>query len=123
MTEARLLVDIGMCTFRRSELAEALASLDRLAVPGGVELHVIVADNDTEPTARATVDAFRSASRHRVTYVHAPAANISIARNACLDTASGRYIAFIDDDQTADPGWIAALLEVCLLYTSPSPRD
>ena len=78
----RLLVDIGLCTFRRPELAEALASIDGLAVPDGVELHVIVADNDTEPTARPRVDAFARSSRHRVSYVHAPAGNISIARNA-----------------------------------------
>lgn len=112
MTQERLLVDIGLCTFRRPELAEALASIDGLAVPDGVALHVIVADNDTEPTARARVEAFSAVSRHRVTYVHAPARNISIARNACLDAASGHYIAFMDDDETADPAWIAALLDV-----------
>lgn len=112
MIEDRIRVDIGMCTFRRPALAEALASLDVLDVPDDVELHVIVADNDTEPTARPIVDAFSRSSRHRVSYVHAPDANISIARNACLDTASGRYIAFIDDDETAHPGWIAALLDV-----------
>ena len=52
MTEARLLVDIGMCTFRRSELAEALASLDRLAVPGGVELHVCLLYTSPSPRDR-----------------------------------------------------------------------
>jgi hypothetical protein len=34
-------------------------------------------------------------------YVHAPARNISIARNACLDAADAPLIAFIDDDETA----------------------
>ena len=41
-----------------------------------------------------------------LTYVHAPARNISIARNACLETAKGEWIAFIDDDEVASEGWL-----------------
>lgn len=45
-----------------------------------------------------------------VVYVHAPARNISIARNACLDISDADWIAFIDDDEAAAPDWIARLL-------------
>jgi succinoglycan biosynthesis protein ExoM len=45
-----------------------------------------------------------------LTYVHAPARNISVARNACLDAATAEWLAFIDDDETAAPGWVASLL-------------
>ena len=47
-----------------------------------------------------------------LTYVHAPARNISIARNACLDAATTDWITFIDDDEEAATDWIARLLEV-----------
>ena len=50
-------------------------------------------------------------------YVHAPARNISIARNAALDAAQAPLVAFIDDDETATPLWLAALLE-CHQQTS-----
>ncbi len=103
-------IDIGLCTFRRPQIVETLASLSRLSVPDGMSLHVIVADNDTTDSARARVMAAAQEFPHGLTYLHAPAGNISIARNACLDAAQGRYMAFIDDDETATPGWIAALL-------------
>jgi succinoglycan biosynthesis protein ExoM len=44
-----------------------------------------------------------------VVYRHAPGRNISIARNAALDEATARFTAFIDDDEVARPGWLAAL--------------
>ena len=43
-------------------------------------------------------------------YLHAPARNISIARNACLEAASAPLVAFIDDDEIARPGWLAGLV-------------
>ena len=55
----------------------------------------------------------KAAEEHRldVQYIHAPGRNISIARNACLDYAEGDWIAFIDDDETVAPDWLASLLE------------
>jgi succinoglycan biosynthesis protein ExoM len=103
-------VDVGVCTFRRAAVTETLASLARQGLPPGVTLRVIVADNDAEPEARERVLEAGRAHGLEVTYVHAPARNISIARNACLDAAAAPFLAFIDDDETATPGWLAALL-------------
>ncbi|HEY8572376.1 glycosyltransferase family 2 protein [Phenylobacterium sp.] len=103
-------VDVGVCTFRRPAVAETLASLGRQQLPAGVRLRVIVADNDEQPSAEATVRAVAQAHGLDLAYVHAPARNISLARNACLEAAQGRFLAFIDDDETATPGWLAALL-------------
>ena len=49
----------------------------------------------------ALVDAVAAELPFELLYVHCPAANISIARNACLDNSSGDFLAFIDDDETA----------------------
>jgi succinoglycan biosynthesis protein ExoM len=103
-------VDIGVCTYRRAAVADTLASLAALELPPHVRLRIIVADNDAEPSARVTVEAAARAHGLDVAYVHAPARNISIARNACLDAAQGEVLAFIDDDETTAPGWLAALL-------------
>ena len=102
-------VDVGVCTFRRPAVAETLASLARQALPHGQAFRIIVADNDVEPTARETVLSAAAAHGLDVTYVHAPSRNISIARNACLQAASAPFLAFIDDDETATPGWLAGL--------------
>lgn len=107
-TELRL--DICVCTFRRPELADALRSLASLDVRQGWRVRVVVADNDVTPSARELVRAVQSELPFPVLYVHCPAANISIARNACLDAADGDFLAFLDDDETAKPEWLAELL-------------
>jgi succinoglycan biosynthesis protein ExoM len=43
-------------------------------------------------------------------YLHAPARNISIARNACLEAATAAFAAFVDDDEAARPDWLAQLI-------------
>lgn len=102
-------VDICICTFRRPFLAETLASVAALTVEN-VDVRVIIADNDKVPSAQGLVEAARHGFPHTITYVHAPSANICIARNACLDAASADYVAFIDDDETVSPQWLCALL-------------
>jgi succinoglycan biosynthesis protein ExoM len=102
-------VNICICTFRRAFLAETLHSIARLNV-GTHAVRVIIADNDTVASARDLVDAMRDKVPFHIVYVHAPAANICIARNACLDQADADYIAFLDDDEVATPGWLAALV-------------
>ncbi|OYU17637.1 MAG: glycosyltransferase [Rhodobacteraceae bacterium PARR1] len=105
-----LAVDVCLCTFRRPQVAETLASLARQDLPPGVRMRVIVADNDDHPTARDVVA--RAAIVHdlSITYLHAPARNISVARNACLDAVRADWLAFIDDDERAAPDWLTQLL-------------
>ncbi len=103
-------IDICICTFRRPFLVETLRSVARLD-RGVHELRVIVADNDEVPSARERVEALRKKMGMPVTYVHAPAANICVARNACLEAADGDFIAFVDDDEVVSEGWLKALLE------------
>ena len=45
-----------------------------------------------------------------VLYLHAPACNISVARNACLRAATAPLVAFIDDDEIASPDWLVLLI-------------
>ncbi|KEQ04476.1 glycosyltransferase family 2 protein [Pseudorhizobium pelagicum] len=104
-------IDIGICTFRRAELEETLSSLFAMTVPTGVRVRLIVADNDHRPTARALVEALSRMSPYPIAYVHCPQANISLARNGCLDACEADYLAFIDDDERATTTWLAALYE------------
>lgn len=99
-------IDICICTYRRPHIALTLASLDRLRLPDHVRPRVIVIDNDDRPTARPLV----TSARLPVVYIHHPGANIALARNAALDRAEADWLAFLDDDETADPGWLEALI-------------
>ncbi len=109
MTES-LRIDIAVCTYRRPQLADTLRSLGALVVPDGVTPRLIVADNDIGPSAKRIVDEMAGRLPFPVVYVHCPASNISLARNACLDHSQAEWLAFIDDDCSASPDWLAALV-------------
>src|SRR5690606_11463773 len=77
-------VDVCVCTFRRPALSETLRSLAALQHPEGYRVGIIVADNDEVPSARDLVLRLARELDLPVRYIHCPARNISIARNACL---------------------------------------
>ncbi|MGO4623428.1 glycosyltransferase family 2 protein [Ensifer sp. 2YAB10] len=113
-THARTRIDIAVCTFRRPELAETLHSLALITVPADVDIRVIVADNDATPSAEPLVNQMRPTMPFEILYVHCPASNISIARNACLDNSTGHYLAFVDDDETVSRTWLLQLLDTAV---------
>lgn len=104
-------VTIAMCTFRRMSAFDALRSFERLEGIDRSTVQVVVVDNDDTDAMREEFRQFAARYPFPLHYVHAPAGNISIARNAALDAAQTRWLAFIDDDETADPQWLAKLLE------------
>lgn len=107
----KIRIDICICTFQRPHIVTTLKSLSCLDTPPDWDVRVIVADNDDTPSAESLVLSTASTLPFPVHYVHAPARNISIARNACLDaSASSDYMAFMDDDELADRNWLTALM-------------
>jgi succinoglycan biosynthesis protein ExoM len=102
-------IDVCICTFRRMHVVKTLASLAEIELPFHSVMRVIVADNDDEPSAQVTVAQAAEQFGLNLHYIHAPARNISIARNACLDAATADLVAFIDDDELVTRGWLVAL--------------
>ena len=79
----------------------------------GVDLasvELVVVDNDEQPSARAAVEAMGAGAPFPVIYVHEPRPGVATARNAALARARGAFIAFLDDDEEAPEGWLAALI-------------
>lgn len=103
-------VTVAMLTFRRpDELAETLPhALDQVVGVGGAEL--LVVDNDTSPSARATVEAHVAAGAP-VRYVHEPEPGIVAGRNRALAEAGGDVLVFLDDDERPSPAWLRTMLE------------
>jgi succinoglycan biosynthesis protein ExoM len=95
---------------RQTSLHRALTSLFRQHNAADVIAEIIVVDNAPEGAARETVEALRARSPAPLIYVHEPRPGVATARNAGVGavTRSG-YIAFLDDDEEAPPGWLAAL--------------
>lgn len=105
-------VAILIPTMRRPEmLTQALRSVfaqmgvaDRLA-------QIVVIDNDPTGSAAAPVEALRSESPCSLVYQHEPRPGVATARNAGLACTDAALIAFLDDDEAADPDWLAALIK------------
>ena len=95
-------IDIAVCTFRREHIVDTLRSIAQLELPADTTIRIIVADNDDIPSARECIERAAREFGLNLTYVRAPARNISIARNACLDAATAPFLAFIDDAVPTD---------------------
>lgn len=108
-----IVVSIVIPTQRRREpLARAIRSCfgQTGVAPAGLEL--IVVDNDAAPSARAIVETMAAEAPFAVRYAHEPRPGVANARNAGMAEVRGAFIAFLDDDEEAPPGWLAALIEV-----------
>ncbi|MBV8975749.1 MAG: glycosyltransferase family 2 protein [Alphaproteobacteria bacterium] len=101
-------ITVCICSYRRPEIVATLAALARQKGLDAAPL-VVVADNTAEAFARPLVDLARDEFDMPLQYVHAPANNISIARNACLDAARTGWVAFLDDDEVPAPNWLSNL--------------
>ncbi|MBX9706541.1 MAG: glycosyltransferase [Caulobacteraceae bacterium] len=98
-------------TMRRPEsLARALRSVFVQEGLNGRPVSIVVVDNDPAGTARATVDTVRPECPFPLAYRHEPRPGVATARNAGLAATDAPFIAFLDDDEAASRGWLAALL-------------
>jgi succinoglycan biosynthesis protein ExoM len=68
---------------------------------------VLVVDNDPARSAEAV--SRRYAGRLTITYALETKPGVSSVRNRCVALSRAPLIAFIDDDEWAEPGWLAAL--------------
>lgn len=108
MTDVAIIVP----TLRRAEsLERALRSLFAQTGVADRVSAIVVVDNDPVGSATATVDRLRTQSPWPLAYVHAPRPGVATARNAGLAATDAPLIAFLDDDEAASPGWLAALLK------------
>jgi succinoglycan biosynthesis protein ExoM len=107
-----LLVSVCIATYKRPKLlSKLLQSLESQALPGDVEMEIIVVDNDTETSAKIIASQF-----HMVKYFVQNVKNISLTRNMAVKEAKGEYIAFIDDDEYTNEFWLALLIETIQKY-------
>jgi len=103
---------VCICTFKRPQLLRLL--LDKLSEQKSGSLFTysaVVADNDPEQSARATVADFTRVSSMTVVYCFEERQNIALARNKALENVSGDFVAFIDDDEYPAPDWLHNLYE------------
>ena len=72
---------------------------------------MIVVDNDPDGSAAELVERLErwASGKHPMRLLRDPRhKNLSHVRNTAVEAARGRWVAFIDDDEVADKGWLAA---------------
>lgn len=106
---------VCIATFRRPDgLRRLLDSLAGQVLPPDLQLQIVVVDNDgDDPAAPRICEEFRNDHPDLEVIVGVePVQNIALTRNRGVALATGDVLAFIDDDETADPHWIARLIEI-----------
>lgn len=106
-------VTICVCTFRRPQgLARLLNSLKVVDLPIGLTVELLVVDNDAQGSAREVFETEVRGWKWPARYVVESRSGVGHARSRCVQEAQGSWIAFIDDDEWAEPQWLAELWRV-----------
>lgn len=104
-------ISICVATYRRPQgLERLLESLQRTMAAAAVPVEILLIDNDAAASARPVFERWRP-KLPALHYFQEPEANIAVARNRAVQEARAPWLACIDDDETAEPGWLAAYLE------------
>lgn len=117
MNTARPLILIGIPTCMRPGMLEiCLRSIGESAMPDGVDVRMVVADNDAGESAREVVEAFARAAPFAVDYRVCAERGHSVIRNFLFDCAvemDADYLASTDDDEGAvSATWLKDLYAV-----------
>jgi GT2 family glycosyltransferase len=111
-------ISIVIGTYNRADvLRQALASLAALETDGRFTYEIVVVDNASTDDTSAVVaeaNASNADAGHAVAvrgFVE-PRKGVAAARNHAIRESRGRWIAFHDDDQMAEPRWLAELLSL-----------
>jgi glycosyltransferase involved in cell wall biosynthesis len=106
----QLTIEVVICTYNNARgLDDVLAALRRQEVPGHVDWSILVVDNaSTDETAKV-------ARRHAATpgppqrYVLETEQGLTPARRRGVRESAADWVAFVDDDNILEPGWVAAV--------------
>lgn len=107
--EDRVFITVALCTHNHAErLPCTLEGLKRLAKPTRPWEIVVVDNGCTDGTTALLAETSWRPAQVPVRVVREERLGLSNARNRALREARGKYILFIDDDETPDPEWLLA---------------
>lgn len=101
------LLTVALCTHNhRARLARTLGDLTQL-VPPDCQWDVLIVDNaSTDGTSELLRASGWRKPGMNFRVVREEKLGVSHARNRALQDATGRYVVFMDDDETPDPHWL-----------------
>lgn len=108
-----------VCTYNRERyLRRCILSLFNQTLDEK-DFEIIVVDNGSRDATQKVCE--EHTHKNNFKYVYEPNIGLSNARNAGWQNAHGSFVGYIDDDATADPGWLETALW-CFNNISPVPE-
>ena len=118
------IISVCLCTYHRNAMLSAC--LDSLIGQHCTfQFEVIVVDNDFNGSAAPVVALKKELFKRKgliLKYAIEPQQGISLARNRSVMLATSEYVAFIDDDETADPDWLQCLQDSLMRYDADAVK-
>jgi len=115
------LISVCICTYKRPELlARALNGIISQDTDNKFSFEVIVVDNDSKRSAEAIVKMYQGNADQKIVYDCEPEQNIALARNRTIRSASGNFIALIDDDELPAGNWLCKMYHCLKKYHADS---
>jgi glycosyltransferase involved in cell wall biosynthesis len=106
-------ISVIMLTYNRERFVGR--AIDSMLAQTLADFEFIIVDNGSSDQSGVIADAY-AARDDRIRVIHSCRKNIGGGRNAGLGAACGEYIAFIDDDDIAEPDFLAFLYELAEGY-------
>jgi succinoglycan biosynthesis protein ExoM len=109
MQKKRDHISICICTYKRPLFLKRLLNKLQFQRVNGFSYSIVVVDNDNNLSGKPVFSEVEKKYKENIVYISEPERSISLARNAAVRNAKGKYIAFIDDDEFPDPDWLLNL--------------
>lgn len=117
MANERPHISVCICTYKRPALLKRLLEeLGHQETDGFFTYSLVVAENGETQSAQTVVSEFAVKSDIPIIYCVEPRRNIALARNMALKSATGDFVAFIDDDEFPTKRWLVTLFKACQQY-------
>jgi glycosyltransferase involved in cell wall biosynthesis len=105
-------LNVVICTYNRIDrLTRVISSLLAARIPAGVQVEILVVDNNSSDATRERVEALSLQKNPSVRYLFEERQGKSHALNKAIKHLSGEMIAFTDDDVVVDPGYLVGIVE------------
>lgn len=105
-------ITIAVPTYNRAHFLKfSLLSLQRLVRPAGIDIEIVIIDNDSTDNTAEVVAAAAEISEIPVRYVRELNQGLCFCRNTALRIALHDDVVYFDDDVEVNPQWLIGYVE------------
>lgn len=100
-----------MLTYNREKMVSH--AIESILSQTYTDFEYVIVDNGSSDKSGEIADFFATRDS-RIRVIHREKGSIGAGRNTALDAAKGDYIAFVDDDDYAEPDFLEFLMKLCI---------